>query len=161
MKRTIAHVSFSLVDFRHYKGFENLSVNLHRTNILVGPNNCGKSTIIGAFRLLEVGLRRARTKNPELVIGPNGEALGYRIASDQLPISLENVHTNYAEVDSTITFRLSNNNRLLLYFPRGTEGCVLIPWADRGIRNRVHSRLHFPWTSRLFPCSARSSMMSR
>jgi energy-coupling factor transporter ATP-binding protein EcfA2 len=146
-----SQVSFTFVDFRHYKGFENLSLNLHRTNILVGPNNCGKSTIIGAFRLLEVALRRARTKNPELVHGPNGETFGYRIAGQQLPISLENVHTNYAEVDSTITFRLSNGTRLLLYFPRGTEGCLLIPTADRGIRSTSSFRTSFPLDIALVP----------
>jgi hypothetical protein len=119
---------------------------------LVGPNNCGKSTIIGAFRLLEVGLRRARTKNAELVTGPNGEPFGYRIAGDQLPISLENVHTNYAEVDSTVTFRLSNGNRLLLYFPKGAEGCTLIPTAaDRGIRTTSSFKTSFPLDIALVP----------
>lgn len=152
MRRSTPHVSFTFVDFRHYKGFESLSLNLHRTNILVGPNNCGKSTIIGAFRLLEVGLRRARTKNAELVTGPNGETFGYRIAGDQLPISLENVHTNYAEVDSAIAFRLSNGNRLLLYFPSGTEGCVLIPTAaDRGIRTPSSFKSSFPLDIALVP----------
>lgn len=151
MRSSDPHVSFSSVDFRSYKGFESLSINLHRTNILVGPNNCGKSTIIGAFRLLEVGLRRARTKNPELVSGPNGETFGYRIAADQLPISLENVHTNYQEVDSTITFRLSSGNRLLLYFPTGSEGCILIPQADRGIRTTGSFRISFPLDIALVP----------
>ena len=120
-------------------------------NILVGPNNCGKSTIIGAFRLLDVGLRRARTRNPELVLGPNGEVFGYRITSDQVPISLENVHTNYAEIDSTITFRLSNGNRLLLYFASGTEGCVLIPTADRAVRSTSSFRTSFPLDIALVP----------
>jgi hypothetical protein len=151
MRRSVPHVSFNFVDFKHYKGFESLSLNLHRTNILVGPNNCGKSTIIGAFRLLEVCLRRARTKNAELVTGPNGEAFGYRIGGEQLPISLENVHTNYADVDSTITFRLSNGNRLLLYFPRDTEGCTLIPTADRGIRTTSSFNNSFPLDIALVP----------
>ena len=152
MRRSAPNVSFTFVDFRHYKGFESLSLNLHRTNILVGPNNCGKSTIIGAFRLLEVGLRRARTRNAELVAGPDGEAFGYVIVADQLPISLENVHTNYAEVDSAVTFRLSNGNRLLLYFPKGTEGCTLIPAAaDRGIRTASSFKISFPLDIALVP----------
>jgi len=76
MARSVPRVSFTAIEFRHYKGFDSFSLSLQRANILVGPNNCGKSTIIGAFRLLEVGLRRARRKNPDLVSGPNGEAFG-------------------------------------------------------------------------------------
>ena len=151
VKRINTHISFTAVDFRHYKGFESLSLNLHRMNILVGPNNCGKSTIIGAFRLLDIGLRRARTKNPELVASPNGETFGYRISGEQLPISIENVHTNYAEVDSTITFRLSNGNRLLLYFPRRTDSCTLIAGADRAVRNTTTFKACFPLDLGLVP----------
>jgi hypothetical protein len=32
-----------------YKIFRDFSLALQRFNILVGPNNCGKSTILGAF----------------------------------------------------------------------------------------------------------------
>ena len=39
MKSQAAQISFTFVDFRNYKGFESLSLNLQRTNILVGPNN--------------------------------------------------------------------------------------------------------------------------
>jgi AAA domain, putative AbiEii toxin, Type IV TA system/AAA ATPase domain len=144
MVQSVSRASFTHIDFRHYKGFESFSVNLQPMNILVGPNNCGKSTIIGAFRLLEVGLRRARTKNPELVVGPSGEAIGYRLTGEQLPTSIENVHTNYADVDSSITFRISNGNRLLLYFPQGSERCSLIPGADRGIRSVSTFKSSFP-----------------
>jgi len=152
MARSAPRVSFTAIEFKHYKGFDSFSLSLQRANILVGPNNCGKSTIIGAFRLLEVGLRRARTKNPDLVSGPNGEAFGYRIAGEQLPISLENVHTNYAEVDSTVTFRLSNGNRLLLYFSSDAEGCTLIPTAaDRAVRNTSSFKSAFPLDIALVP----------
>jgi hypothetical protein len=100
-------------------------------NILVGPNNCGKSTILSAFRVLVAGLRRARSRNPERVISPNGLRPGYRILPDTLPISVENVHTDYAETDTTVKFRLSNGNSLLLYFPQENSGsCFLIPETD-------------------------------
>lgn len=55
---------------------------------------------------------------------------GYLLEPDLLPISTENVHTNYAEVDSSIDFRLSNGNVLHIYFPeRG--GCAFVPEAPR------------------------------
>jgi hypothetical protein len=39
---------------------------LRRFNILVGPNNAGKSTVLIAFRILASGLRRATTRRAEL-----------------------------------------------------------------------------------------------
>ncbi|MGD0947393.1 MAG: AAA family ATPase [Candidatus Binatia bacterium] len=53
-------VSFTSVEFRNFKAFERFSVTLQDMNVLVGPNNSGKSTVIGAFRVLAAALRRAR-----------------------------------------------------------------------------------------------------
>jgi predicted ATPase len=120
----------SSVLFRNYKAFHRFSLSLQDTNILVGPNNCGKSTIIGAFRVLAAGLRRAGARKPERVIIGDTAYPGYMLEPDVLPISTENVHTDYADVDSSIDFRLSNGNVLHVYFPnRG--GCALVPEATR------------------------------
>ena len=99
------------VEFRNFKAFGRFSVALRPMSVLVGPNNSGKSTVIGAFRALGAGLRLARAKRPELVTGPDGLAPGHSIPEDSLPISLENVHTEYAVVDTTVRFRLSNRPR--------------------------------------------------
>jgi hypothetical protein len=96
-------------------------------SVLVGPNNCGKSTVIDAFKILSVALRRARAKKPEILAGPDGPAYGYEVSPDMVAVSLENSHTEYSEeAETTIGFRLSNTNRLDLYFPRG-GGCRLLP----------------------------------
>ncbi|MCE0498991.1 MAG: AAA family ATPase [Methylacidiphilales bacterium] len=119
-------VTFTSVRFDNFKALEDYSVSLQRTNLLVGPNNAGKSTIIGAFRALEIALRRARSRKPEWVPGPKGYTHGYSINTDSLPISIANVHTDYNDEDSTVTFRISNGNKLHLYFPKD-GGCSLIP----------------------------------
>ncbi|MFL6207294.1 MAG: ATP-dependent nuclease [Pyrinomonadaceae bacterium] len=114
------------VEFRNFKALEHFSIKLQHMNVLVGPNNCGKSTVIGAFRALVAGLRRARVRSPEHVLGPGGNThFGYNVSIEALPISIENVHTDYAETDTSVTFRLSNGNKLRLYFP-ADGGCVLI-----------------------------------
>jgi hypothetical protein len=119
-------VTFTSVELTNFKAFARFSVSLQSMNILVGPNNSGKSTLLGAFRALDVGLRRGRSRNPERVSGPRSEVLGYNLSQDLLPISIENVHTDYADTKTTVSFRLSNGNKLLLYFPEN-GGCVLIP----------------------------------
>ena len=113
------------VRFSNFKAFKNYSLSLKRVSVLVGPNNSGKSTIIGAFRALQSGLRRASTKGPEWLGGPNGQATwGYSIAPDSLPISTENAHTDYSDSDTTVTFTCTGETALTLFFPRG-GGCRL------------------------------------
>jgi len=51
------------IKFNNYKALSSYKVNLQETNILVGPNNCGKSTIISAFRILDVALKKANIPN--------------------------------------------------------------------------------------------------
>lgn len=86
-------------------------------NILVGPNNCGKSTILGAFRLLAQGMRRARARRARMFRGPSGLRLGWQLSDDALPISVENIHTNYDDIDTVVEFGTSNRGTLTLFFP--------------------------------------------
>lgn len=122
---------FTSVRFHHYKAFRNYSVSLQHFNVLVGPNNSGKSTILGAFRVLSEGIRKARARNPTWVIGPNGETKGYALDLQSVPIATENVFFDYDESQpATVRFKISNGNRLLLFFPeRGT--CNLICESQR------------------------------
>jgi AAA15 family ATPase/GTPase len=58
-------------------------------NVIVGPNNSGKSTIISSLRILEVALRKARTRKAEIVPLPHGESgYGYNIPEEQISVSL-------------------------------------------------------------------------
>jgi hypothetical protein len=90
-------VVFTSLEFRNFKAFTHFSLALRDVNILVGPNNCGKSTVISAFRVLGSGLRRANARNPELVPAPRGSEYGYPVFTDDLPVSLENAQTDYSE----------------------------------------------------------------
>ena len=123
--------SITSVQFRNFKVRELLNFT-GRMNILVGPNNSGKSTVIGAFRALSMGLRRAAARNPE-PIRTRDSSLGYRIPRASLPITLENAQTNYQDVEATVTFRLTNGNRLRLSFNRD-EDCIMYPLTEEGER---------------------------
>jgi len=112
-------------------------------NILVGPNNCGKSTIISSFRALAAGIRRARAKSVEVVPGPDGQTYGYSLPEESIPISIENVHTDYADADASVTFRLSNGNKLQLFFPE-KGGCFLIPLATKSVKTPTQFKNSFP-----------------
>jgi hypothetical protein len=120
-------------------------------NILVGPNNSGKLTIIGALRALAAGLRVARSRAPERIDLAEGRRIGYRLNEASLPISLENVHTDYEPTDSKVTFTLNNGNRLHLIFPE-SQGCFLVPDAPGEIiRSVALFKRHFPITLTVIP----------
>jgi hypothetical protein len=119
------------ITFRDFKGFRKYSLSLQEINILVGANNAGKSTLISAFRILELGLRKARSRKPERILFHEQVVNGYRIDLEDLDISTENVHTDYEEVDSSIEFRTGDDSVLTLNFP-STGGCFMLAEA-RGI----------------------------
>lgn len=118
------------VRFRNFKAMRDFSLRLSHLNVLVGPNNCGKSTILGAFRVLSAGIRRAASKSSSIVTGPDGPQQGYPISPDELPISLENVHSDYSDKPSTVTFRSSSGRELALFFRERADGVMIMPERD-------------------------------
>jgi len=146
-----ANVSIISVKFRNFKALRRFQVSLQSMNILVGANNCGKSTILSAFRALSAGLRRARVRKSEIVAGPEGDVIGYHISEDSLLMSVENVHTDYAKEDTTVEFKLSNGNLIILYFPPD-GGCRLIPQVEgKPIRTPTQFNAAFPITIGVVP----------
>lgn len=92
---------------------------------MVGPNNSGKSTVISSLRILEVGLRRGRSKKAEYVPYLEGQfRYGHSLPIDQITVPMENVKNNYNDDDGYIEFNLTNKNKLVLCFP-ADGGCYL------------------------------------
>lgn len=127
----MSDVRITSIRFTNFKSLRSYAVFIQERNILVGPNNAGKSTVISALRLLEVALRRAKNKNAERVTLPDGTSgFGHHLPLANLSVSLENVATDYNADDSYIEFRLSNRNKLVLHFP-SDGGCTLF-WETEG-----------------------------
>lgn len=128
MTNTLDH--FVGVEFHRFKAFRSFSLRLRRFNILVGPNNAGKSTVLIAFRILASRLRRATTRRAELVQGPDGQTFGHKLDLSSISVAEENLFFNYDEEEAaSVRFRLASGNSLLLYFPE-RETCYLIPDAQ-------------------------------
>ena len=144
-------MNISSVKFERYKALRSFSISLQRLNILVGPNNCGKSTIIRAFRVLDIALRQARARRAQRIPYDGHIVWGHRLSEERLPISVENVHTDYENTDANVTFRLSNGNSLVLVFP-SDGGCILVPDAQgRDCRTPGHFRNCFPIDIQVVP----------
>lgn len=140
------------VKLKNFKAFENYSLSLGRTNILVGPNNSGKSTILGTFRILEQALRIANRVRPyPISTHTNERTLGHVISESSLPVSVENVQFEYNNEDSVVEFRHSSGNLIFLYFPAG--GGVTMYWDAHGktIRTPAAFRRNFPINVQVIP----------
>ena len=123
---------FVQVDFHRFKAFKRFKLHIRHFNILVGPNNAGKSTILAAFRVLAVALRRATYRKPGLVRGPHGQTLGYVIDISSASVAEENIFHDYDDSEpALVRFTLSSGDSLNLYFPE-TEACILIAESNEG-----------------------------
>ena len=136
---------FTSAKFKNYKALKNYSIALNRFNVLVGPNNAGKSTILGAFRILAEGLRKANARGPELLTLLGKSDWGYKISLQGLPVSTENVFTDYDESEpARITFRLSNKNELNLIFPELGLCVMTCQNTGKPVRSPSDFRRAFP-----------------
>ena len=151
---------FTRVQCSNFKGFTNFSLTLGPMTMLVGPNNAGKSTIIGAFRALSVALRTARSRRPEILRRADGDQRGYRITTAEIPISLENAQHNYSDRDAVAAFTLSNGRVLRLVFSP-ESGCLLLIDSEGPIvRSAADFRRQFAIDIGVVPCWVPLSMMS-
>lgn len=137
------NLKFKSVVLQNYKAFNHFRIDLREMNVLVGPNNCGKSTILGVFRLLAVALKKANRRKPEIINAPDGQVGGYHISIDDIPVSAENVHTDLKDVNTTVTFELSNGTQLVLAFP-SDGGCLMYPKNSPAVTSPTTFKRHFP-----------------
>ena len=109
---------FKKVTFTNYKAFEKFSVSLTDFNVLVGPNNSGKSTILGAFRILAEGIRKASSRKPEILPFPAASDYGYSVSLSDVPVAGENIFTDYDDKNpAVVVFQLTSGKTLSLVFP--------------------------------------------
>ncbi|HTB06781.1 MAG TPA: AAA family ATPase [Bacteroidia bacterium] len=85
------------IHYTNFKALKNFSLYLKDFNVLTGPNNNGKSTLLDGLRVLQAAYRYAVRYNPTFINNPHNAKvqLGYVIPKSSIPISVENVQTDY------------------------------------------------------------------
>ena len=137
---------FKSVRFQNFKSLKDFTVRLQHMNVLVGPNNAGKSTVLDAFRVLMAAagcLCENALPFPPLQV--NDQAIvGYEIPAAQIPISLANIYFDYqADREISVTFALENGNKLKLSFYDNSR-CVLTIEARQRTASTHQFKRHFP-----------------
>ena len=120
----------------NFKRFDDFKISLSDGNILVGPNNAGKSSILDALRLLEVGLKQARRK-PTFIRSQGRSFYGYYISDQQLPFDISNVVKNFNNEDA----------ELIIQHKNGSNAIFLIN-PERPTRFYIEKQLKQPLTAR-------------
>lgn len=135
---------FTSVRFWNFKAFKEFSISLKAFNVLVGPNNAGKSTIVSAFRILSEGLRKAFAKKPEYIEKPRKSGFAYSIGLEGLPVATENIFHDYNDaVPATVRFQLANRKALELHFPAMKEAYMFCDTPGKTIRTVSDFRREF------------------
>lgn len=121
-------------------------------NVLVGPNNAGKSTILDAFRAMAASHRHACRRVPSPIFVNGSTVVGYDVPMSNFPISLANVHSDYqTDQETSVTFTLENGNKLQLRFYDNARCVMSILEAKQRTASTAQYRKHFPISIYPFP----------
>ena len=132
------------ISVHNFRRLRNFSLRLQHGNILVGPNNAGKSSLLDALRLLDACYRQTRTQNPRpMSIKDGGTYYGYEIGANSLPFALANVTINYSDSDAVIEFRFNTKVRavILLHPDRSTRFYIDAPGGTPNTSSKFRKML--------------------
>lgn len=103
------------LNLSNFRKFDRFSLRLEAGNILVGPNNSGKSSILDAFRLLEACYRYTKNHRSDLLNIPGeGYFETFQIPESVLPFRLANATHNYNSDDAIVEFWSTDKTRAVI-----------------------------------------------
>lgn len=114
------------VKFRKYKGFSSFDMSLRSFNVLVGPNNAGKSTAVTVLRLCAILLRLARRVKPSIAVEDNGrKVLAYPLSAARLRelpgYTDENVHYEFRNEEARIEITSDADFVITVVWPKDDD----------------------------------------
>lgn len=111
------------IQFNDYKAFANFTLSAKKKNVLVGPNNAGKSTALDAFRITFDALRFARRRNGRLKShGPDGVCSTWDIPASNFQTDLRYCVHNFGDGKAKIELKLDNGNSFVIKTP--SDGAI-------------------------------------
>lgn len=132
------------IQFLKYKALRKLTVETSQINVLTGRNNAGKSTFLSAIRLLDAALSYARRRSATIVSTNVGRRHGYAVPTDNLPVSLDNIHSDLERVETVVDFIFDNGSIFTLYFPKDS-GCIFFVQGVSAPKTPSAFRSQFPF----------------
>jgi len=133
------------IEFRDYKSFSRFILSARERNVLVGPNNAGKSTALDAFRIAFDALRIASRRNAVLKShDPFGVCSTWMIPVSAIQNDLRACIHNFGDGPAQIAIKLENGNSFVISIPSdGDLECFLVT-DIAGRKNTKFLRERFP-----------------
>lgn len=115
------------VELFDYKAFARFKLSAREKNVLVGPNNAGKSTLLDAFRITFDVLRFANRRKAILKSqGSDSVCATWLIPPSAVQSELRNCIHNFGDGKAKLTIRLENESTLVVLIePEGPLECYL------------------------------------
>ncbi|HOZ54471.1 MAG TPA: ATP-binding protein [Clostridia bacterium] len=112
------------IEIYRYKCFENYTVNFQNSNIIIGENNAGKSTVTEVLRIVAIANKKLMTTNysnadPSLNIGIRNK--GVKISLKNIDISKDNMFYRYDNTQNAeIRVFFDNDVKVKIYINKDT-----------------------------------------
>lgn len=135
----------SNIELIGFKQFSQFKITCRKNNILVGPNNSGKSTILDALRILNDVLRYARRRVSVLKSqGEFGACSTFILDHTNISVPLQNVCTNYQDVNAVICVSHTNGSELRIHLHPEKHVEAFLRYDGRQPRSIAMFRKAFP-----------------
>lgn len=103
------------LEFRDYKSFPRFTISAQPKNILVGPNNAGKSTSLDALRIAFDALKYCKRRTAFLKSqGEHGVCSTYEVPQSIIQMDLRYCVHNFQDKAAIIELAAANGNRFVM-----------------------------------------------
>ena len=129
----------------NFKQFDSFQVRFRDVNILVGPNNAGKSTTLDAIRILSDVLDYAKRRRPTMQShGEHGVCETYTLDNSLININILNCVRNYGDDDARLVFTHQNGAEFVISVHPDRPLKAYLRHDGAAIRNSAHIKSIFP-----------------
>lgn len=133
------------IKLTNFKTHENFFISLKSFNVLVGPNNSGKSTILDALRILAGAYRYASRFRPKTIQKGDGKLVsGFYIPENSIPITIKHIQTNYNDAPTTLEYKFPGKRSLIIEFTKYSGPILYYLGESKPIKSTKSFQQEFP-----------------
>ncbi|WP_287377014.1 AAA family ATPase [Mesorhizobium sp.] len=136
----------------NFRRFDNFTVSFKEGNILAGPNNCGKSSLIDAIRIIASCIRTMKKTTPTLLQLDDGRVVdGHIVPEHRIGINLANSIHNYNDDDAIIEVTLHDNSKGTVLLSRERPTRFFVEQDGKRLNSASKFNAAFPLNCAIVP----------
>ncbi|MBX9723028.1 MAG: AAA family ATPase [Candidatus Obscuribacterales bacterium] len=140
------------LELNNFRVLEHFTCRWEGMNVLIGPNNCGKSTVLDALRIAAAAHKYGCGQNAGIHRTEDHRTIkGYLIPKGKFPVLSEYIHTDFTDAKTEIKLTFSNNNSLTIVFPRQGDPYMEAITAGSTPSTKAEFRNAFPFSFSIVP----------